>query len=712
MTFGRFKSLAPTLAAGVACLLISAPAADAAPPANDNFAAAATLTESAGPQAATAFDNVDATVEANEPNPASAGQASGCASYTARPDCGASVWFTFTPSTTGNYTIQTCDQGTDADTVLGVYTGATLATLVQVAANDDGAGPCYGGSSGYGSRVTFAATQGTPYRVTVGGFAATQGLFYLSAYTGAPAANPTNDTKIAEGTSASGLASQGYSDVRSGPRNSATFAFGGLDTSATFECSLDGAAFAACTTPVEYDGLAVDGAPHAFRVRAVVGGTPDPTPAEQRFVLDNTAPDTAISTAPAEGATVPNPVPFTWASSERNPQQSFRCAEDGVLFLGCGSGFTESAFCNGAHSMTAAAVDTATNLDATPASRSFTISGGTACAAPTVGVPAASNLKPTSANLQVPLTSGGTAGNVTFRYGTTAAYGATASVPVPAAATSQGVTLWGLTPATTYHYDATVTGPNGTAGTGDQTFTTTALGGGQALPVVSVGTPVIVGQRAVGIPVSSDVGAPATNTSIVTYLRLDGPPSLTDGAVSTPFIPSTAVGQQSRTVSITDLKPGTTYHYRVLVRSGESVLTEDRTFTTASPPAPPSPPTTTTTTPTTPFVPPVVKPVVFKLTSKLFKFSPLKRTSRKITIKVKGLPGSTKLTLTVKGKKTLLTAKKTASRTGTATFTLKLSAKVRKALRDKKLTKVKFVFTATPPGQKKSSLTITKKLPK
>jgi hypothetical protein len=709
----RLRLVGPVLAAA-ALGFIPASAAQAAAPANDNFADAATLTEVAGPQAATAYDNVDATIEAGEPNPANAGKASDCSTYTARPDCGASVWFTFTPSTTGNYTIQTCDQGTDSDTVLGVYTGAAVGSLTSVATNDDGSGTCFGGSSAYGSRVTFAATQGTPYRVTVGGYSAGEGLFFLSAYPGAAAANPTNDTRMESGTSAAALAAQRGSDVRSGPRNSATFAFGGLDASATFECALDGAAFSVCSTPVEYDGLAVDGAPHTFRVRAVVGGVPDPTPAEQRFRLDNTAPDTAFSVGPAEGATVPNPVVFTWASTEHNPQRSFRCSEDGVDFIGCSSSFSENAFCNGAHTVTTAAIDPALNLDASAASRGFTVSGGTACAPPTVGVPTATSLGATTATLQTPLTTGGTAQNVRFRWGTTTAYGGTASLPVSAGGTSQGVFVQGLVPATTYHYDVTVSGPNGTVSTGDQTFTTTALAGGQVLPALSVGTPVIVGQRAVRIPVSTDVGAPASGASIATYVSADGPPAVTDGAVTVPSIPSSAVGPQARTVSITDLKPATTYHYRVVVQADESVASEDRTFTTASPPAPPAPPTTTTTTTTVttpPFVPPVIKPVAFKLTSRLFKFSALKRTSRKITIKVKGVPASTKLTLTVKGRKTLLSAKKTASRTGTATFTLKLGAKVRRALKVKSLKAVKFVFKATPPAQKKSSLTITKRLP-
>lgn len=52
----------------------------------------------------------------------------------------------------------------------------------------------------------------------------------------------------------------------------------------TFECSLDGAAFAPCTGPANYDGLAEG--PHTFRARAVDPyGNLDPTPAERTWAV-------------------------------------------------------------------------------------------------------------------------------------------------------------------------------------------------------------------------------------------------------------------------------------------------------------------------------------------------------------------------------------------------------------------------------------------
>jgi RHS repeat-associated protein len=78
--------------------------------------------------------------------------------------------------------------------------------------------------------------------------------------------------------------------IASGPEGpvlpAVSFAFSSNDEEATFECSLDGAAFGACTTPAAYQELS--SGPHTFKVRAKgPSGSVDPTPAERSFhVLD------------------------------------------------------------------------------------------------------------------------------------------------------------------------------------------------------------------------------------------------------------------------------------------------------------------------------------------------------------------------------------------------------------------------------------------
>ena len=74
---------------------------------------------------------------------------------------GATVWYSFTARTSGTATIDTVGGSTNYDTVLAAYTGS-LGALTKVACNDD--------YSGLQSRISFACTVGTTYRIQLGGF--------------------------------------------------------------------------------------------------------------------------------------------------------------------------------------------------------------------------------------------------------------------------------------------------------------------------------------------------------------------------------------------------------------------------------------------------------------------------------------------------------------------------------------------------------------
>jgi hypothetical protein len=91
----------------------------------------------------------------------------------------------------------------------------------------------------------------------------------------------------------------------SDPSNSAspTFAFSSSELGSTFECRLDAAAFAACTTPQSYSGLS-EGS-HTFQVRATdPAGNVDPTPAVHTWVVDTIPPAAPVIQSPAEGSTL------------------------------------------------------------------------------------------------------------------------------------------------------------------------------------------------------------------------------------------------------------------------------------------------------------------------------------------------------------------------------------------------------------------------
>ena len=82
---------------------------------------------------------------------------------------------------------------------------------------------------------------------------------------------------------------------------SATFNFNSSESGSTFQCRPDGAAFAACTWPREYTGLAVGG--HQFQVRAIdAAGNVDGTPAVHNWTIQQPGSCTASTVTAAANA--------------------------------------------------------------------------------------------------------------------------------------------------------------------------------------------------------------------------------------------------------------------------------------------------------------------------------------------------------------------------------------------------------------------------
>jgi hypothetical protein len=141
------------------------------------------------------------------------------------------------------------------------------------------------------------------------------------------------------------------------------------ESGAAFECRLDNAAFAACTSPMAYSGLA-DGS-HTFQVRArdAVGNL-DATPASAAWTVDTTAPDTSIASGPS-GTTATATATFTFQSTD--PGATFECGLDGAAFTPCSSGVSYSGLANGMHMFDVRSRDVVGNVDATPAERSWSV---------------------------------------------------------------------------------------------------------------------------------------------------------------------------------------------------------------------------------------------------------------------------------------------------------------------------------------------------
>ncbi len=121
----------------------------------DDFAQRVTITNIVGVIGGT---NRFATKEAGEPNH---GGKRG----------GKSVWYTWQAPTNGIATFRT--RGSVFDTLLGIYTGATVSNLTTIASDEDRGGF-------FTSEVPFNVLAGTNYHIAVDGFAGAEGEFILS----------------------------------------------------------------------------------------------------------------------------------------------------------------------------------------------------------------------------------------------------------------------------------------------------------------------------------------------------------------------------------------------------------------------------------------------------------------------------------------------------------------------------------------------------
>ena len=148
----------------------------------------------------------------------------------------------------------------------------------------------------------------------------------------------------------------------------ASFEFSSTRSGATFECKLDGGAYAACTSPQAYSGLA-DGS-HTFSVRAKDGTDVDASPATRTWTVDATAPGTSITSGPS-GTVASDAASFGFSSTETN--STFECKLDAGVYAACTSPAAYSGLESGSHTFSVRAKDAAGNVDATPATRTWTV---------------------------------------------------------------------------------------------------------------------------------------------------------------------------------------------------------------------------------------------------------------------------------------------------------------------------------------------------
>jgi hypothetical protein len=151
--------------------------------------------------------------------------------------------------------------------------------------------------------------------------------------------------------------------------SSASFTFTASEAGATFEARTDAAAFAAVTSPRALGPLS-DGS-HTFEVRARdAAGNVDASPASFTWVIDTAPPDTQITSAPSNSAIVNA---ATFAISAGEPGSILEASVDGAPFAVVTSPHTVTGVADGNHTIQFRARDAAGNVDATPATASWSL---------------------------------------------------------------------------------------------------------------------------------------------------------------------------------------------------------------------------------------------------------------------------------------------------------------------------------------------------
>jgi predicted outer membrane repeat protein len=147
----------------------------------------------------------------------------------------------------------------------------------------------------------------------------------------------------------------------------ATFTFSSDRADATFECSLDGAAFQACSSPHTVGGLTegdhIIEVRSTRRVRAV-----DPTPAGYAWTVA-IPPETTVA-GPASPSASPN---ATVTFSSDDPRATFECSLDRGPFAACTSPAEYTDLADGEHQVRVQAVDPFGNVDPSPASHLWAV---------------------------------------------------------------------------------------------------------------------------------------------------------------------------------------------------------------------------------------------------------------------------------------------------------------------------------------------------
>jgi large repetitive protein len=157
------------------------------------------------------------------------------------------------------------------------------------------------------------------------------------------------------------------------PSTDATFGFSSNEAAATFECSLDDAAFTACVSPKTYSNLVVGA--HTLKVRAKdAAGNIDGSPAVRSWTVelapDLAPPDTGITGKPNNPSPTHSPSFAFTGTDDSTPASmlTYECKLDAGAFAPCTSPKSYTNLTHGSHTFQVRAIDLAGRIDPSPAS--------------------------------------------------------------------------------------------------------------------------------------------------------------------------------------------------------------------------------------------------------------------------------------------------------------------------------------------------------
>lgn len=151
--------------------------------------------------------------------------------------------------------------------------------------------------------------------------------------------------------------------------SNATFTFFSHATGATFQCSLDGAGWSPCTSPVSYTGLAWGS--HSFSVKATNdAGATDSVGATKNWTIVKIGNITTQITQGPSGTTRKTSASFSFTSND--PTATFACSLDGGPLAACTSPTTYTGLNTATHAFAVYAFEGDT-ADATGATRIWSV---------------------------------------------------------------------------------------------------------------------------------------------------------------------------------------------------------------------------------------------------------------------------------------------------------------------------------------------------